>query len=219
MKKFRLVSAIWLLGLLAACAGQEAATVPEDILFQDQFIPGESGDWLLEGDDLGRTAVIDQKLVITINQPNTMQYAALSEPVFTHFSLEVQAQQTAGNPESSYGLLVGLTDSGSFYRFEITSNGLYMIERHNGDGSWRQYLGDWTPSPAINQGLNTSNQLKVEVNGSSLSFYVNGNLLHEILEDSVTPGAIALDAGTFGQTGLQVVFDNVVVRDLALAED
>ena len=90
--------AMLLVALLAACGGNEAASIPDDIWFRDQFVPGESGDWLLEGDDLGRTAVIDQKLVIAINQPNTMQYAALSEPVFTNYSVEVDAQQTAGNP-------------------------------------------------------------------------------------------------------------------------
>lgn len=210
----------WLTLLLTSCGGSEGeASLPDDVIFQDQFVPGETGAWRLEGDEVGRTAVIDQQLVITINQPSTMQYAALAEPLFTNFSLEVEARQIAGNPESSFGVLVRLLESGQFYRFDITGSGHYMVERYNADGSWSQYLEDWTASPAINQGLNTVNRLKVIANGPALSFYANDALLHEILDNSTAPGAIALDAGTFGSGGLQVAFDNVVVRELPGAEE
>ncbi|MFO7681558.1 MAG: hypothetical protein R6X34_16055 [Chloroflexota bacterium] len=214
MDSFLVRLTLFLLTVLLAACGSGGSSLPTDIVFQDQFVPGESGEWLLEGDDVGRTAVIDQQLVISVNQPNTMQYAALAEPLFTNFSLEVEARQIAGNPESSYGLLVRLLESGQFYRFDITSSGQYMVERYNADGAWSQYLDDWTASPAINQGLNTVNRLKVIANGPALSFYVNDTLLHETFDNSAAPGAIALDAGSFGYGGLQVAFDNVVVREL-----
>ncbi|NHZ72121.1 MAG: hypothetical protein GWP17_03435 [Aquificales bacterium] len=204
--------------LLAACGGDDAVPEEDDIIFSDQFIPGETGDWLVEGDDVGQTAVIDQKLIISIDQPNTLQYTTLTEPVLNNFSLEVDAQQIAGNPESSYGILARMRGADQFYRFEITSSGLYMAERHNADGSWSQYLEDWTESPAIKQGLNTVNRLKVVANGPNLSFYVNDTLLHEAYDNGVGLEAnIGLDAGTFGQTGLQVAFDNVVIRERPLA--
>ena len=201
--------------LLAACGGDSAVPKEEDALFRDQFIVGETGDWLVEGDDVGQTAVIDQKLIISVNQPNTMQYTTLQEPVLNNFSLEVDAQQISGNLESSYGILARMRGADQFYRFEITSNGLYMVERHNGDGSWSQYLEDWTASPAINQGLNSNNRLKLVANGPNLSFYVNDTLLHEAFDNGVGYEAnVGLDAGTFGQPGLQVAFDNVVVYEL-----
>lgn len=206
--------------LLAACGGgDEAVLQDEDVIFRDEFVPGETGAWLIEGDDVGQTAVINQQLVISIDQPNTMQYTTLQEPVVDNFSLEVDAQQIAGNPESSFGVLARMRGADQFYRFEITSSGLYMAERHNADGSWSQYLEDWTESPAIKQGLNTVNRLKVEANGPSLLFYVNDTLLHEVYDNGVGLEAnIGLDAGAFGQTGLQVAFDNVVIRERPLAE-
>jgi len=207
--------------LLVACGGaggDSAVPKADDVLFRDEFIPGETGTWLVEGDDVGQTAVIDQKLMISINQPNTMQYTTLEEPVVNNFLLEVDAQQISGNPESSYGILARMRGADQFYRFEITSSGLYMVERHNGDGSWSQYLEDWTASSAIKQGLNTSNRLKLVANGPNLSFYVNDTLLHEAYDNGVGYEAnVGLDAGTFGQTGLQVAFDNVVIYELPSA--
>ncbi|MBE2223213.1 MAG: hypothetical protein IAF02_16845 [Anaerolineae bacterium] len=199
---------------LAAC-GSDAVSQDETVIFRDEFNPGETGNWLVEGDDVGQTAVINQQFVIAINQPNTMQYTTLQEPVVDNFILEVDAQQLAGNPESSFGILARMRGADQFYRFEITSSGLYMVERHNADGSWSQYLDDWTESAAIKQGLNSVNRLKVEANGSSLSFYVNDTLLHEAFDNGVgLETNIGLDAGTFGQAGLQVAFDNVVIREL-----
>jgi hypothetical protein len=115
-------------------------------------------------------------------------------------------------------VLARMRGADQFYRFEITSNGLFMAERHNADGSWSQYLDDWTESPAIKQGLNTVNRLKVEANGSNLKFYVNDTLLHEVYDNGVgLEATVGLDAGTFGHTGLQVAFDNVVIRELPSA--
>jgi len=205
--------------LLVACGGsEEASSEDDDVIFSDQFIPGETGDWLVEGDDVGQTAVIDQKLVISIDQPNTLQYTTLQEPVVDNFSMEVDTQQISGNPESSYGVLTRMRGADQFYRFEITSSGLYMAERHNADGTWSQYLDDWTESPAIKQGLNTVNRLKIEAVGPNLLFYVNDTLLHEVYDNGVGLEAnVGLDAGTFGQTGLQVAFDNIVIRELPVA--
>jgi hypothetical protein len=194
--------------------------VEEDVLFRDEFTPGEMGAWQVEGDDVGQTAVIDQKLVISIGQPNTMQYTTLQEPIVTNFSMEVDTKQLTGNPESSYGILARMRGADQFYRFEITSSGLYMVERHNADGTWSQYLDDWTESSAINQGLNSVNRLKVEAIGPNLAFYVNDTLLHEAYDNGAgLEATVGLDAGTFGQAGLQVAFDNVVIRERPLAAE
>lgn len=209
----------WLvaLGGLTACgsAGSDAtATLDGDILFRDDFAPGSLGAWLLEGDELGRTAVINDELVIAINAPNTLQYAMLSEPTFSDFSLEVDARQIAGDPESSFGILARMPDMEQFYRFSITGSGLYMVERRSVGGTWNQFLLDWTATPAINQGLSAVNRLKLVANGAILSFYVNDVLLYQMDDVMYPTGHIALNGGTFGQPGLQVAFDNLVVRSL-----
>ena len=201
---------------LVACGGAQSAGItgsaPEDALFWDSFTPGETGDWFVEGDDAGSTAVINQELVIAVNLPNTLQFTALQEQNFTDFVLEVDTRQIAGSPESSFGVLMRMQNNDQFYRFDITGSGLFMVERRDADGRWTQFLDDWTASDAINQGFNVPNRLKVVAQGSKLSFFANDILLHQI-DDVIFPsGGIALDAGTFGQGDLQVAFDNLVVR-------
>lgn len=192
--------------LLVACASSG-----DEVLFQETFAAGEMGNWLVEGDALAQTAVLNEQLLITIDAPNLVQFSTLQTPSFADFVLEVDASQIAGDVESSFGVLFRMQNPTQFYRFDITGNGLYMIERHNADNTWTQLLPDWTTTPAINQGLNSTNQLKVVAVGASLSFYVNGILLQEIQDVTYGAGTIALDAGTFGRSGLQVVFDNVKV--------
>ena len=208
-----LPSALYFLIFLSACSENRVVLEGPDVIFADAFVAGQTGAWVVEGDDAGRTAVLNEQLIITIEEPNLLQYTTLSEPIFADFVLEVDVTQLAGDLESSYGLLFRMQNPGQFYRFDITGSGLYVMERHNGDGTWTRFLDDWAESAAIKQGLATTNRLKVVAQGPLLSFYVNDQLLQQVNDGSFAAGQIALDAGTFGRGGLEVAFDNLVVRN------
>ncbi len=203
-----LISALF---LLAACSSQRVILDSPDVLFHDEFVTGQTGAWQIEGDERGKTAVIAEQLVFTIEDPYLVQYAALAEPVFDDFVLEVDVTQLAGDPESSFGILFRKTGD-QFYRFDITGSGLFVMERHNADGSWTRFFDDWRDTEAVKQGISVTNRLKVMAQGGDLSFYVNDQLLQQVNDASYAGGQIALDAGTFGRPGLQVAFDNVVIR-------
>lgn len=183
----------------------------QETLFADEFTVGQTGNWLLEGDSVAQATIRDGQLFIDVNGPNVAQFATLQEPTLGDFVVEVDATQLAGNPESSYGLLFRLQSPNAFYRFEITSSGLYIVERRDPAGAWTRLVEEWTSAPAVQTGLNAVNRLKVEAAGSNLSVYVNDQLLRQLTDATYTAGNIALDAGTFGQAGLQVAFDNLVV--------
>lgn len=184
---------------------------PDSVIYQSDFSPGRTNGWILEGDEHGSTAVVNEQLVVTVNAPNTLQYTTLTEIVFDDFVVEVDTYQRSGSPDSSFGLLLRLQPDQSFYRYDITGDGNFIVERHNADGSWTRLIPDWSPSEAINPGLNVANRLKVIANGPTLSFYVNDILLTQVNDAQLESGAIALDAGTFGSGNLQVSFDNIVV--------
>lgn len=212
----RLLVAFILFSLLLVGCGQELPTAslaaePSDVLFQDQFIPGQIGDWFLEEDAVGGSTISGEQLVITVNAPNTLQYATLRQQDFADFVLEVDARQRSGSPDSSYGVLFRMNGSGGFYRFDLTGSGMYLAERHNTDGTWTPLTGDWKASAAINQGLNVANRIKVIANGPELSFFVNDILLEQVTDSTYASGEIAVDAGTFAGSNLQVSFDDLVV--------
>lgn len=206
-----------LLGLLitiTACgpSGGSANLDAPDVLFHDEFTAGSSGSWLLEGDELGQTAVINDTLHIEVNAANTLQYATLTDPLFDDFILDVDATILAGSPDSTYGILFRMQGNQQFYRFEILGTGKFMLEKRNADGTWTRLLNDWTAHEAILTGLNNTNHLRVEANGPNIAIYANDQLLYRAVDTAYTVGTIGLDAGTFGQPGVQVVFDNLVVR-------
>jgi hypothetical protein len=191
---------------------QEAVKQDDDVLVADSFVAGQTGDWFLETDEFGSTTIADESLVIDIHEPDTIQFSTLRQERFEDFILEVDARQLAGSPENSLGVLFRMVSPEEFYRFEITSEGRYMIERRQASGEWTRFLSDWTPSEIINRELEGTNHIMVVANGSQMAFYVNGELLEE-LEDSAYPaGSIALDAGTFGEGRTTVAFDNLVIQ-------
>ncbi|MEZ4540620.1 MAG: family 16 glycoside hydrolase [Chloroflexota bacterium] len=208
-----MLSGLW---LLVGCGGRpllpasgEPSDQPTGSDFTDAFVPGQTGDWLLERDDRGSSAIVNEELVITIVAPNTLQYASLQEKIFGDFALEVDVTQRSGPAESSYGILFRIQDDQQFYRFDITGNGLYMIERHESNGTWTRLVPDWVPTSALNQGLNGANRLKVLASGPTLTFYANDELLTQVTDATFNEGLIGLDAGTFGGGNLQVSFDNL----------
>lgn len=210
---FRLLGIVFSCMLFVACGrlgvgGGRAA----DVLFEDDFSDPLAANWHLEGDEQGQAEIVDGKLMVHVRAPATAQYVTLEGQVFTDFLVDVEATQVAGQVGASYGILVRMPAPGQFYRFEVTSGGEYVIERHDGAGSWERLTDGWQRSPAILQGLNETNRLRVSATGSTLSFYANETLLVQVIDQTYDRGAVALDAGTFNQSEMQVAFDNVILR-------
>ena len=204
------------LGILGMVACADATGVPgasdADVIFSDGFVPGQMDNWVMEGDNAGQTAVIDEHLVIDLADNNIMQFSTLPDQTFDNFILEVDAQLLEGDLGSSYGVLFRMQDTTRFYRFEITGDGLFMVERRDGEAGWTRFVDRWTESAAIKQGLGSINQLRVEALGTNISLFVNDQLVHQFSDTAYSSGTIALDAGTFVQPQAKVAFDNVVVR-------
>jgi len=196
--------------VLSACNASPEISLT-DAIFHDEFVPGQTGNWLVEGDDLGRAAIIAEQLNIEVDAPQLIHYVTLDEPAFDDFIMQVDVTWVDGELESTSGILFRIQTPEQFYRFDITGNGMYLIQRRNADGSWTRFLEDWTESTAIKTGLRVTNQIKVKAEGPKLAFYVNDQMLLQATDASYAAGKIALAAGTFGRPGTHVAFDNVIV--------
>jgi len=200
---------LWII-LLLGCA---PAT-----LLSDDFSQANSERWRLEEDSYGRSVIHEGKLFVEVNQPNTMQYVTLQETELLDFNLSVDATLMSGSTSNSYGIVFRKQSLGGLYRFEITGDGDYMIERRDTDGLWTRLLteGRWLKSDLINQGVGATNRLGVTVNGNAASFFINGEVVHSTDTFDSThnrEGIIALDAGTFAQGNIQVAFDDLVILE------
>lgn len=183
------------------------------IIFEESFTAGQTGAWFLEADEIAQSSLVDDSLVISVDEPRTVQYAALQEPLFEDFVLEVDVTQLEGGTTNSYGILFRLQNPTQFYRFEITGDGLYVVEKSVGEGEWQRLSDGWVESPFIIQGVNRTNRLKIEAVGTQMKFFINERQVDVLADASYSRGQIGLDAGTFNQGGLVVRFDNLVVRE------
>jgi len=199
-----------------ACATSSPGPAPQvtdsDLLFGDDFTPESTGAWVLEGDESGSTSIQDGRLVIDLMQPSAIQYAALDEPAFTDFDLLVETQLIEGSSEATYGLLFRMVGPEQFYRFELTGDGHYVVERHDEGGAWQRLVAGWQKSDALMRGPGAINRLRVTAIGPDMVFYANEQLLAEVQDSNYSGGKIALDAGTFGDRRTIVAFDNLAVR-------
>lgn len=204
----------WLVACDTAAPSEGGMPLGQDVLYADNFDAETAANWQLEGDEAARAVIVEERLLIEVDQPNTVHYVTLAEQTFSDFLVAVDVTQLTGSTDSTFGILfrlVGEGENAGFYRFEVTGSGLYMVERRNEDGSWTRLTDEWVASSALQQGLNATNRLGVRAAGSAYSFYANDTLLLQLTDSGYPAGAIALDAGTFAQTGLQVAFDNLVV--------
>jgi pSer/pThr/pTyr-binding forkhead associated (FHA) protein len=127
---------------------------------------------------------------------------------FTDFVLEVDATQDQGPSNNSYGVLFRSEDDKHFYRFGISGDGFYFLDRF-ADDDWVPVI-DWTESPYINRGQ-ASNHLKVTCAGSQITLHVNDQHLATVTDDSYDHGDIGFFAVSFAEPNVHITFDNLKV--------
>lgn len=179
-------------------------------IYQDDFEDPDSGwDIYNYGDTLALYQDGEYRLGIFRED-----YVAWGNPEagqdLADFEIEVDARAMEGPLDNNLGILVRYQDDDEgFYWFQISSDGFFAVDRLEGD-RWVG-IADWQESDAIRQGLGVTNQLRVVCTGDQFTFYANDTWLAAVTDDSLASGSIGLAAGTFGEPGVVVHFDNVQV--------
>lgn len=131
---------------------------------------------------------------------------------------EVEATQVDGPLNNGYGMLFRVdNERDDFYLFMISGDGFVWIGRYRngGDEEILPLVGDWWfESPAVNQGLNNTNVLRVQAEGPNMIFYVNDQEVGRVSDDAFSRGDIGLMVRTLGVGGVQVQFDNFTVTPI-----
>lgn len=126
----------------------------------------------------------------------------------------LETTQVAGTVDNGYGMMFKVDEEkNNFYLFEVSSDGFVWIGWCEGGCSdtAENLVGDgWVESKAVNEGLNATNTLRVEVDGNNLTFSVNGQEVGQITDDSSSEekGDIGILVETLGQGDVKVNFDN-----------
>jgi hypothetical protein len=197
-----------LLLLLTACRGG-ATGLPWEETFDD------AGAWSSGEDAYSRGAVVDGAYVFEVLQNDISRWAAAGQ-TFSDGIYEVEATQTGGPLDNGYGLLFRANPSaGNFYLFKISGDGYVWIGRYRDGAEETTLIGDhWFESAAVQGGLNVANRLTVRAEAGNMIFYVNGQEVGRVTDNTFTAGDVGLLVQTLGGAPVTVRFDNLSVRPL-----
>ena len=183
------------------------ATLP----WSDDFSDPSSG-WQTESDSSAQVEYRDDKLRILVKTTNRLAWAFAGHE-FSDFHLTVNATQTSGPDDNMYGVLVRIKDRDNFYRFSVSGDGYYMVDKRTG-GEWELLTPEWPESDAIHTGNGSTNVLEVVGQGEMMTFLVNGVQLVQVQDSDHRTGDIGLYAGTlYLEPNVEIHFDDLSITE------
>ncbi len=208
--------ALILLALLSAgcavLAGEQPTPTPLPsgaILFADDF--SKSTGWGMSKQAGGEAEYSSAGwLRIRVSKPQT-DYWSVAGKNFRDVQIDVDAAKLNGPDNNLFGVLCRYVDKENFYMLLISSDGYYGIARLKG-GQYSMIGADQLQySGAIARGV-ARNHLQVGCAGSKLSLFANGQKLEEAQDAEFSSGDVGLLAGAYQVEGVDIVFDNFVVK-------
>lgn len=143
-----------------------------------------------------------------VNELNT-NFWSTPDQDFTDVRLEVDSGKLAGPDENRIGLICRFA-ADDYYFFMITSDGYYGIGIFMDGKAVLLGQNEMQVSANIRTGM-AINHLRADCAGDTLTLYINGFETASVQDSTLKSGDIGLLAGTFGQPGVDVIFDNFVV--------
>lgn len=194
------------LALIAAGCTSAGGGLPYEETFDQQ------GAWSTGEDAFSVGQVADAVYDFTLLESDLTRWAAAGQS-FADGVYSVDARPVAGPLDNGYGLLFRANpEKGDFYLFEISADGYAWIGRYVDGAEDATIVGShWFATPAVNQGLNVTNNLRVEAVAGNLIFSVNGQEIGRVTDNTFAEGDIGLLVQSFGESGVQIQFDNLTV--------
>lgn len=199
----RITSSVCLLLLLAftaACSSND---------FNETF--DDEGNW-----GVGREADVSGDITggvyeLTVESSNGIFWSSAGVDL-TDGTYVVEATQIDGPLDNGYGMMfMADMEADNFYLFEVSGDGYVWIGYCEAgcQGNITQLVDSgWFQSSAVRQGLNQTNELRVEVEEGTMLFFVNGQEVGRAFNEERFTGDVGILVETIGAGGVQVHFDN-----------
>jgi len=195
---------------LACQAGLLLNQEDPNLLFRDDFSTQQNG-WDQIMDAEGVTDYYEGGYRIQVLNPG---YDYWSNPglEFADIIISVQAKKLGGPDENLFGVLCRYQDEYNFYSLFMGNDGYFgVIKVKSGE---QEFIGmdRFLKSSEINQGDGAVNEIQANCIGNNLSLFANRKLLITVQDNDFSTGDVGLVAGTFDIVGVDILFDNFVVR-------
>jgi hypothetical protein len=142
--------------------------------------------------------------------PDDHVYFSQLNNYFDDQIIDVQSSVAQGSSPDA-GVAVGFRAfAPEGYAFLVFANGSYELVKYDDNGDPTRLIPP-TPSSAIHQGLNQSNELKIIANREQITLFINGKQVNQYTDSSSTAyydGNLALGAVA---AGTNAVFSKLVV--------
>lgn len=218
----RLVKWLCLIGglgcMLAACSNAPTPTEPSPAQFKQIFFEtfeNKNNYWQeTEDDKLGKAAYdADNQFRIKVSQAKTHIWSYPIAPATLSLgdvTVSVKARTDDGDINNLYGVFCRYRNQENFYFFVISSDGYFGIGKMIKGKYQLINRNDYPPSSAILKKAQT-NTIRAECIKSTLSLYVNDQLVDQQTDADLISGRVGLIAAALGGT-TEVVFDDFEVR-------
>lgn len=172
-----------------------------------------TGEFSVQGATGSREVVGTKYRWLTTSASDVTVVAAPVMGPLVDFDVSVDTLQLSDSEKSKYGLMFRHTDPGDEYLFMISGWGAYSIS-YNHDGDY-QVLRFPTSSSAIK--LGEVNRLRVIGAGSHFIFMINGEIVDEIDDETLSQGTVGVTAEGYDEENpdASYEFSNFVLRELA----
>jgi hypothetical protein len=183
------------------------------VVLSDSF-DDNSNKWYVgkENDDYlkGTVSITDGQYLVDITAVKGV-FWSLPPTVrnLSNFYLTVEVEMKTGPASSDHGLAFRINSNNKYYFSISPDNQDYSFQVLN-NGSWTTLI-DWTDSSQIN--TTGSNQVGVLAKGTSFSFFINGEMVDQVEDSTLTTGkvGVGLSLANAGDK-VQIAFDNFEVR-------
>jgi hypothetical protein len=206
----RFISMAAVLVCAALACGIDENVVPSGgVLFQDDFSNTSSGWDKQRSTSEGMTDYENGQYRIQVLTAKTRVWAN-PHLSFTDVYIDADAVRQGGPEDNDFGVICRYRDEDNFYYMVIASDGYYgIVKVKDGDATLlgSERMGS---SESIQSG-NTSNHIRAECVGSTLTLYVNGQKLDSQQDAEFASGDVGLIASTYEEIGTDVLFDNFTV--------
>ena len=207
MKFFYLLSSFF---FLSSCAALPIPAVspanPGDVLYQEQFENNTTG-WARISNDNGIMDYDGGGYRILVRQPRLNVWST-SEKDFGDVRVEADVIKLHGPDENRMGLICRY-QRGDYYFFVISNDGYYAIGKFIGGLTLLLGHSEMQASEAIQAG--NMNHMRADCIGDRLTFYINFTEVASAKDTDFPRGDVGLVAGSFTDSGVDVLFDNFVV--------
>ncbi len=197
---------------IAADATYVAEVAPEpvgyttaDILVDEDF-SADRGAWDLS--PVGQAVYDGGGLILNDDQFNGNAWAR-PHLSLENYILEVHGRWLGGAIGGAYGIEFRVDDdSGDYYSFHLENGGRYVIGKQT-NGSWVEMRSGHLPEIQNNGGVNL---FRIEALGDTFVFYINGDYVAHMQDNSLPTGDIILFATKAeGTEQYLAAFDNLLI--------